>query len=116
MNKNKLSLETLGQLDDGTVSAVVDAAIADMLKDCDDRPGLTKARKLTLEVSFLPVVDERSFVFKGVDISTTVKASVPAQTIREQYLQTTLDTSVNQLQANFSDVSQGSLYSKGENN
>lgn len=116
MSKDKLSLETLGQLDEGTVSAVVDAAIADMLKDCDDRPGLTKARKLTLEVSFVPVVDERSFALRGVDISTTVKSSVPAQTIRELYLQTTLDTSVNQLQANFSDVSQGSLYSKGENN
>ncbi len=99
MQNEKLTLATLGQLDDGTVGAVVNAAITDALKDCDDRPGLKKARKITLEVSFEPVVDERSFVLKGVDIDTKVKLTVPAQELREQYLRTSLNTATTQLEA-----------------
>jgi hypothetical protein len=110
--KQNLSLATLGQLDDGTVGAVVDAAIADILKDCDDRPGLKKARRVTLEVSFEPVVDERSFVLKGVDVSAQVKLSVPAQTMREQYLQTSLDTAVNRLEAHLPDAHQDSMFTE----
>lgn len=70
--QDKLSLETLGQLDDGTVGAVANAAIAEALADCDDRPFLEKGRKVTVEIVINPVLD--GSVLKGVGRSGRCEA------------------------------------------
>ena len=107
MQKEKLSLSTLSQLDDGTVGAVVDAAIAEALADCDDRPYLEKARKITIEVAVSPVLDNGRL--KGVDVATGVKLAKPPQAARDQYLRTNYDTSTKTVEAFLADAYQDGL-------
>lgn len=106
--QDKLSLETLGQLDDGTVGAVANAAIAEALADCDDRPFLEKGRKVTVEIVINPVLD--GSVLKGVDVAVGVKLTKPPQAAREQYLRTTVDTGSNKLTAMLADSYQDGLW------
>lgn len=117
MQKETLTLATLGKLDDGTVGAVVDDAITQALKDCEERPGLDGVRKLTIEVAFKPVLDSRSFALKGVDIATKFKLAVPPQTARDQYLQTSVDTSKGVVEALMPESFQESMFaSEGKGN
>ncbi len=94
---------------------MVDAAIAEALADCDDRPFLKKPRKVVVEVSIQPVLDGSAL--KGVDVATGVKLTKPPQAAREQYLRTTFDSAHKTVEAMLPSEHQSALFteSKGGN-
>jgi len=49
-----LRTKTLDQIHDGAVAMMIDEALSAVYADCDDRPGLAKARKVTIEISITP--------------------------------------------------------------
>lgn len=96
--KTDLTLDTLGDLDDGTIRHLVDTALHEALADCDSRPGLEKTRTVTITVAFKPVLSERGGM-KGVETEVKAKTSLPARAGRSEYLPTTVtgDTVTAQL-------------------
>ncbi len=90
MPKTIFTIDTLGDLDDGTVRLMVDRAIAEALNDCDARPALEKPRKVTITLDVVPVVASTGGM-KGVGAQVTVKNSLPARSGNADYLPTTID-------------------------
>lgn len=54
-SKATLTLDTLGQLQNGRVGATVEKHLERILQDCLDRWYIDKPRKLTLELSLTPL-------------------------------------------------------------
>lgn len=48
-----LSLATLGDLDSGTAAVIIDCALAEAIRDVEDRGADGKARKVTIEVTLM---------------------------------------------------------------
>jgi hypothetical protein len=57
MSLFSLSAETLKQLDRGAAAAALDQAIQRAVKDCLDRPGDDRARKISLTLEVRPVTE-----------------------------------------------------------
>lgn len=83
------TIDTLGNLDDGVVRKLVDKALEEALTDCDNRPGLEKARKVAITIQFLPVLDDRN-AMKGVRATAQVKTSLPPRAANDDYLPTSI--------------------------
>lgn len=86
--KTLFTLDTLGDLDDGATRLIVDQALADALADCDARPALDKARRLTITIEMLPVLNQTGGM-KGVTAEAKVKLAIPATSTNVEYLPTT---------------------------
>lgn len=71
-------LDTLGDLDQGTVRLLVDAAISEALADCDSRPSLESVRKVVLTLELKPRQNQIGGL-KGVDANVQVQLKVPAR-------------------------------------
>jgi hypothetical protein len=84
--RDRLTLITLGNLQGGAFGPVVDQAISDVLKDCDDRPSLEKARKVVIEIEFVPAADDGVRALGAVAVEASVKKSIPAQKTRTEFL------------------------------
>jgi hypothetical protein len=83
-----LTLETLGDLNGGMVGAAVNTAIAQVMRDCEDRPALDGPRVVTLEIGFVPVMDASGDLI-GVHALPSVKQpKIPAMKIPAQILAT----------------------------
>jgi hypothetical protein len=54
----KLSLETLDQLDMGKISATLEVHLRRAIADCEDRPLDPKARSVTLQFDMTPIVTD----------------------------------------------------------
>ena len=85
-----LTIDNLGDLDDGTIRHVVNTALQEALDDCDGRPMLEKDRKVTLTVSFVPVLDAQTGAMKGVATDVEVKTKIPARKGNGDYLRTNI--------------------------
>jgi hypothetical protein len=78
VNQVPLNLANLKQLDFGKIAVAFDAEMAHVVKDCMDRPGDEKARKVTITFLVAPVVDTQSRsqdcdkVAVGCEIASTV--------------------------------------------
>jgi hypothetical protein len=57
MSLEKFTFAALAKLDGGRVAKSVDQAILRAVADCNDRPGLDKARRVTLEIDIEPVME-----------------------------------------------------------
>lgn len=88
--KQLFTIDTLGDLDDGTLRPVVDQALKEALTDCDNRPALDKPRRIVLTVELKPVLSEMGGM-KGVDAEATVKLSLPGRKTRAEYLPTSVN-------------------------
>jgi hypothetical protein len=75
--RTKLDLGTLGTLRGGLVGKVFDKEQARVLRDLNDRPKNRAARKVMIEVAFVPSEDDED----KVDITVQVQSKVPAQAI-----------------------------------
>jgi hypothetical protein len=84
----QFSVDTIGDLDDGTVRLLIDTALDEALTDCDARPMLPKARRVTITVELQPVINDRGGM-KGVEASIKVSTKVPPRQGRGEYLPTT---------------------------
>lgn len=89
MKEHPFTLDTLGDLDDGTVRHLVNAAIDEAIEDCDARPMLDKTRKITVTLSVTPVIDNAG-AMKGVDAEAAVKLTLPPRVANADYLATTI--------------------------
>jgi hypothetical protein len=84
--KKELSLATLGDINGGMFGIAVNTALAQTMRDCEDRPGLDGVRKLTLEVAFIPLMDSKGDLM-GVNVLPSVKQpKLPPQKIPGQVL------------------------------
>jgi hypothetical protein len=73
-----LNFETLGEVDDGSIRVAVDQALRSIFHDLNDRPGLKRARKLTLDVEFAPRTSDRGELIDVV-VGFGIKTTSPAR-------------------------------------
>lgn len=81
MSMQILRTATLAEIRDGILAHQLDAELVKIHVDCVDRPGLKKARKVKLEISFIPQGDDP---LDGVEVEFTVTSSLPATSIVRQ--------------------------------
>ena len=80
-----LTLATLGSLQDNMFGRAVDEGLRQCFVDCDDRPGLNKARRVTVTVDVYP--DEEASGMSGsaqVVVANTKVTLPPAKTRKER--------------------------------
>lgn len=80
----ELDLGTLGQLDHGMVALMFRQGVERCLVDCDERPFLEKARRITITLDMLPVVDKAAtgrLRCDAVEMAIDVDVKVPKQSI-----------------------------------
>lgn len=75
MSLHQFSLKTLMALDGGRVVEAWDQAVKRCVSDCEDRPGVKKARKVTLELHLEPICEQGSL--DSVDGNFKVTDSAP---------------------------------------
>jgi len=73
-----LRTATLTEIRDGILALQLDTELAKIHADCVDRPGLKKARKVSLEITVIPIGDDP---LDAVDVQFQVKSSIPAMKI-----------------------------------
>jgi hypothetical protein len=76
MSLVNLKLETLKDLDFGRPAVAFDSGLADAVRDCIDRPGDKRPRKVTLEFVIGPQRDETG-VCDGVTGEFKIKTTLP---------------------------------------
>lgn len=54
----QLTLSTLKDLDFGRPAVAFEQAVADAVRDCKDRPGDNRPRRVTLDFTLIPLIDE----------------------------------------------------------
>lgn len=74
--KKNLEMNTIGELDEGRVAVAVDHALAQIANDLEKRPGVDKARKLTITLTMKPQIDSDGLL-GSVDIGKTIKTTIP---------------------------------------
>lgn len=72
----KFSIAEISTLDDGRPAAMVDKLLRIATEDCVNRPGVTKARRVTLSMEITPQANEDG-VCDDVHIEFTSTGSVP---------------------------------------
>lgn len=72
------SLDTIRQLDNGRVFEAFSQAMARAVRDCEDRPGEDKVRKVLLQVELTPVVEDEDTP-TTVAMLCQVKDTVPTR-------------------------------------
>lgn len=72
-----LSIETLGDIDEGRIKAAVDLHLKKLTSDCIDRPGCKTARKLKLELYVTPQIDLDTGQCDDVNIEFDIGSKVP---------------------------------------
>jgi len=72
-----LSLKTLSKLDDEKVMKALAAHLRRASLDCHDRPGDSKPRKVTMEISLVPVLAE-DLTCDEVKSQIQIKSTLPA--------------------------------------
>ena len=58
MPVHELNLQSLIELDDGRVNESYNLELGRLVADCEDRPGDRNPRKINLELSVIPIIDE----------------------------------------------------------
>lgn len=76
-----ISLETLGNLNNGRLGHTVDEQIGKLLKDCYERALLEKPRTLTLKLSLTPTPD---MTLSEVKVSCESSIKLPPSTTLEE--------------------------------
>lgn len=73
----KLGFESLSTLDGGSVDKQFEAALKRASLDCQQRPGESRARTITLKVTVVPVVDQSGFC-EDVEWDAVVFDKIPS--------------------------------------
>jgi hypothetical protein len=78
-----LSLDSLKELDGGKIANAINLHLKRAANDCYDRPGDKKPRKVSLEISVVPVLDSEARSCSEVKAQVHVASSVPKHRTRE---------------------------------
>ena len=73
----QLSLDTLGEMGLGITSKMLEKHIRRAAVDCNERPSDKTARKVTLELQFVPVVCTEDGSCEMVEVSCVCKSRTP---------------------------------------
>lgn len=84
--KRPLSLHTLPDLDSGVIAAQFDEFIKQVLQDCDERPNDKSARKVSLELQFVPVPSATGQVADEVELSFHIASRIPKAKSRSYHM------------------------------
>lgn len=74
----ELTLDSLKDLDDGRVALAFVHELRRVVTDCEDRPGDTSVRKVSLQAEIKPVVAPGGLL-DGVTVGFQVKSSLPTK-------------------------------------
>lgn len=74
----EFDISKIGDLDGGRVLEAITQAIERAVHDCEDRPGVSKARNVTLTMSVSPVIDDDG-TMESIDLSFGVGEKRPAR-------------------------------------
>lgn len=77
MAMKELRLENIADLDDGRVSLAFVHELKRAVQDCLDRPGDKTARKVNLEFTLKPLIDEATGQCETVNGDFKIKSKVP---------------------------------------
>lgn len=78
---HELNLENLLELDGGRVAAAFQLGLKRASLDCDDRPGESKARIVSLQCEITPIVGEDGYL-EDVNVKFQVTDKVPTRKSR----------------------------------
>ena len=92
MPLTELNLDTLKDLAGGQVAVAFQRLVNQAVKDCVDRPGDKRMRKITLQLSVAPVAQ----IFENTISCEGAKGTVQARLKLPDYETTTLDFGVQQ--------------------
>jgi len=76
VRRRQLSIETLAELDNGIVALALLKHLQIATRDCIDRPGDKSPRKVTMEFSVIPEVDQSGEATEA-DVNVEIKSKVP---------------------------------------
>ncbi len=79
MSLKVLNLQSMAELSHGSVGVAVDKLIRQAIRDCIDRPGDNRARKLTVQIEFTPTarVDGQSVTCEGAKAIAKARLKTP---------------------------------------
>lgn len=72
----RLTLASLAEIDGGRLALAFEQALKRCVLDCEDRPGESKPRKLTLNLELTPTLDE-DLVCDNVKLQFHISDNVP---------------------------------------
>jgi hypothetical protein len=78
----QVTFADLVAMDDGVLAVAIDAALRRAAEDCEDRPGVKRARKITLNLEVLPVLDEDG-IAEEVKYSFVMNERLPNRSSKE---------------------------------
>ncbi|OLV20179.1 hypothetical protein [Deinococcus marmoris] len=84
-----LTHDTIGELEAGGIGYAINAAIEEMMADCSRRPGLEKARTVTITLKFKPrasTLDQGRAGLNSVGVLADVKTSSPPRASSGEFL------------------------------
>ena len=74
---SEFSIRNIGDIDGGRIAAMIDESMRKCAADVCDGPADDRARKTTIEISQVPVVDRNSAAVRS-EIEVVVKTSLPS--------------------------------------
>ncbi len=74
--KRRLSVESIGVIDDGRVQAALNREIERVVEDCLDRPGDETAREVTMKIAIKPESGQAG-VCEDCDVEFEIKSKLP---------------------------------------
>ena len=80
MALEKFGAGAIATIDGGRIGVAIDQAIDRARRDCFDRPGLEKPRKVTIEITILPVLGEKDL--DSCNVVMAIKESIPGRESR----------------------------------
>lgn len=75
---HEFKLSTIANIDGGRVEEALNQAIKRVIADLEDRPGVTEARKVNMQIEFSPVTDEDGMV-ETAKVAFQIKDSIPTR-------------------------------------
>lgn len=78
----QFTLKELAEIDDGRIAVCFEQAARRIAADLDDRPGLKKARTMTIQLTYVPIFDPETSLCDGVKMTCRVKDSIPIRESR----------------------------------
>lgn len=85
----KLNHKMIGALQGGGIGFAIDAAIREVLADCDRRPGLIKPRTVTIKLTLTPAggaLQEGGSGLGTVGVKAAVATTVPGRSGEQEFL------------------------------
>ena len=108
---HEFGLETLLELDGGRVVEAWNQALGRVALDCEDRPGVHKPRKVTLELELVPSISDGGHL-ESVKGSFKVKDSSPVRETKKYDLGVRRQSGSRAPQLVFNDMSDDNVHQR----